>query len=510
MVFLDIMNVPDSDHSLKSKLYEKYQDFTDDTNSSSSRISSKYHEHPVNTYPDYAINRMHKISNPNFQFQQNMLHQQQLQQQQQHPPHYLQHQFQQQQQHKHHMMMSKQAAGQYPGPPDMKYFDRSGFDMNNIHNVFDSLVNSRLGAQQQMNSLHLNHHQNPMRFPYDIRGHQANPQNNNKMYDTSSSSGMEVDESKCHVCGDKSTGSHFGGISCESCKAFFRRSVQKSRFAEYKCSYSGECKMNTSTRKICQFCRYKHCVMIGMKSKWVLSDDERYQKYGNRRKQQRKTALDTSVDSSTDQQPKAKEAKLSYEATPVPSVASSTATEKPVPSVSRSKNSPSEELSSDSLSDDESSNTSKPIPNTAKVNFSADCVNVHSYELNSAEKAVIDRLSMAFYYSRKSNSLDLSVQKKLCMLFSTHSEATLKKMAKVILANFIVQPVKRVITFAKLIPDFKSLEIEEQLLLLQGKLTRKKTLNYLNSKLLLISTFLLLNRRNHGDFYLLIQLPLQQ
>lgn len=375
------------------------------------------------------------------------------------------------------MMMSKQGASQYPGSPDLNYFDRSGIDMNNIHNVFDSLINSRLDAHQQINSIHLNHHQNPMRFPYGTRGHQTNPynnNNNNKMHDpSSSSSGMDVDESKCHVCGDKSTGSHFGGISCESCKAFFRRSVQKSRFAEYKCSYSGECKMNTSTRKICQFCRYKHCVMIGMKSKWVLSDDERYQKYGNRRKHQRKATLDTSVDSSTDQQPKAKEAKLSYEATPVPSVASSPATEKPVPSVGRSKNSP-EDLSPDSLSDDESSNASKPFPNKANVKLSADCVNVRSYELNSAEKAVIDRLSMAFYHSRKSNSLDLSVQKKLCMLFATHSEATLKKMAKVILANFIVQPVKRVITFAKLIPDFKSLEIEDQLLLLQGKLTRYK------------------------------------
>jgi hypothetical protein len=49
-----------------------------------------------------------------------------------------------------------------------------------------------------------------------------------------------IDESKCHVCGDKSTGSHFGGISCESCKAFFRRSVQKNRFEDYKCSYSGK------------------------------------------------------------------------------------------------------------------------------------------------------------------------------------------------------------------------------------------------------------------------------
>ncbi len=45
-------------------------------------------------------------------------------------------------------------------------------------------------------------------------------------------------------------------------------------------------------------------------------------------------------------------------------------------------------------------------------------------------------------------------------------------MAKVILANFIVQPVKRVITFAKLIPDFKMLDIEDQLALLQGKVSR--------------------------------------
>lgn len=41
-------------------------------------------------------------------------------------------------------------------------------------------------------------------------------------------------------------------------------------------------------------------------------------------------------------------------------------------------------------------------------------------------------------------------------------------MSKVILANFIVQPVKRVITFAKLIPDFRRLDINDQMCLLQG------------------------------------------
>jgi hypothetical protein len=77
------------------------------------------------------------------------------------------------------------------------------------------------------------------------------------------------ERSECHVCTDISTGSHFGGISCESCKAFFRRSVQNNRFMEYRCLYENRCNMNKSTRKICQACRYRVCLAIGMKAKWV-------------------------------------------------------------------------------------------------------------------------------------------------------------------------------------------------------------------------------------------------
>lgn len=88
---------------------------------------------------------------------------------------------------------------------------------NSIGGVINTLINTRLA--QQNNFL-----MNPM---------QQQPQLSNGNINYS------ADESKCHVCGDKSTGSHFGGISCESCKAFFRRSVQRNRFEDYKCSYSG-------------------------------------------------------------------------------------------------------------------------------------------------------------------------------------------------------------------------------------------------------------------------------
>ncbi|CAF3753277.1 unnamed protein product [Rotaria sp. Silwood1] len=101
---------------------------------------------------------------------------------------------------------------------------------------------------------------------------------------TTNESDIGVPSQFCSVCGDISTGIHFGGNSCESCKAFFRRSVQCLRFQNYKCSNDEQCPVNTSTRKVCQYCRYAKCTAIGMKPKWVLSDQEREEKYGSRRK----------------------------------------------------------------------------------------------------------------------------------------------------------------------------------------------------------------------------------
>ncbi|KAK4300636.1 hypothetical protein Pmani_027168 [Petrolisthes manimaculis] len=79
----------------------------------------------------------------------------------------------------------------------------------------------------------------------------------------------------CRVCGDRAKSMHFGGLSCDSCKAFFRRAVHNDAHTNFSCPYDEFCIMNITSRKCCQFCRYKKCLSIGMEPRWVMSEEER-------------------------------------------------------------------------------------------------------------------------------------------------------------------------------------------------------------------------------------------
>lgn len=59
----------------------------------------------------------------------------------------------------------------------------------------------------------------------------------------------------CGACGDRAKSYHFGGISCDSCKAFFRRSVQNNAYKNFQCPYEGQCDITIVSRKCCQYCR---------------------------------------------------------------------------------------------------------------------------------------------------------------------------------------------------------------------------------------------------------------
>ena len=67
----------------------------------------------------------------------------------------------------------------------------------------------------------------------------------------------------CKVCGDKSSGVHYGVITCEGCKGFFRRS-QSSGVVNYQCPRQKNCVVDRVNRNRCQSCRLQKCLALGM------------------------------------------------------------------------------------------------------------------------------------------------------------------------------------------------------------------------------------------------------
>ncbi|GFO22564.1 retinoic acid receptor [Plakobranchus ocellatus] len=80
----------------------------------------------------------------------------------------------------------------------------------------------------------------------------------------------------CVVCNDKSSGYHYGVSSCEGCKGFFRRSVQKNM--QYTCHKDKNCVINKVTRNRCQYCRLQKCIVTGMSKEAVRNDRNKKRK----------------------------------------------------------------------------------------------------------------------------------------------------------------------------------------------------------------------------------------
>ncbi|XP_054587145.1 nuclear receptor subfamily 5 group A member 2 [Nothobranchius furzeri] len=77
-------------------------------------------------------------------------------------------------------------------------------------------------------------------------------------------------EELCPVCGDKVSGYHYGLLTCESCKGFFKRTVQNNK--RYTCAENQECKIDKTQRKRCPFCRFQKCLNVGMRLEAVRAD----------------------------------------------------------------------------------------------------------------------------------------------------------------------------------------------------------------------------------------------
>lgn len=76
---------------------------------------------------------------------------------------------------------------------------------------------------------------------------------------------VEMDQIElCVVCGDRASGRHYGAISCEGCKGFFKRSIRKQ--LGYQCRGNKNCEVTKHHRNRCQYCRLQKCLACGMRS----------------------------------------------------------------------------------------------------------------------------------------------------------------------------------------------------------------------------------------------------
>jgi len=80
----------------------------------------------------------------------------------------------------------------------------------------------------------------------------------------------------CNICGDQAgRHSYYGGVACQSCRAFFRRSVQGGNYQKFRCiKLHNQCSLKHSFRKKCKFCRFQSCIGAGMKVSYVVSRKE--------------------------------------------------------------------------------------------------------------------------------------------------------------------------------------------------------------------------------------------
>ncbi|XP_059179695.1 retinoic acid receptor RXR-alpha-B-like [Physella acuta] len=98
----------------------------------------------------------------------------------------------------------------------------------------------------------------------------ATPDRKHSHEDVSLDSDSENSINACLICGDRASGYHYSVYSCEGCKGFFKRSVQKN--LQYVCKDQGMCFINKFSRNSCQFCRFQKCLNMGMRRDAVRED----------------------------------------------------------------------------------------------------------------------------------------------------------------------------------------------------------------------------------------------
>ena len=167
-------------------------------------------------------------------------------------------------------------------------------------------MNRQQQQQQQHHHHHINPHDNQMNKSKIMKLSESQTNNKQMAYNDSNEYLMSDDSSHkqnrkrhrgeliCQVCGANANGYNFDAITCESCKAFFRRNAFRPR-NEFRCINNENCVITINTRKKCKKCRIDKCFKVGMRKEWIMSETEREEKRRKIEENRRKKAFKMQV-----------------------------------------------------------------------------------------------------------------------------------------------------------------------------------------------------------------------
>uniref|UniRef100_A0A8C5DC10 Retinoic acid receptor RXR n=2 Tax=Gouania willdenowi TaxID=441366 RepID=A0A8C5DC10_GOUWI len=127
---------------------------------------------------------------------------------------------------------------------------------------FGPITNSQISSSAPLSGMHSISSSEDIKPPFGLRPMSAH------------SPGIMLTQKRmCVICGDRSSGKHYGVYSCEGCKGFFKRTVRKD--LSYTCRDNKECLVDKRQRNRCQYCRYQKCLAMGMKREAVQEERQR-------------------------------------------------------------------------------------------------------------------------------------------------------------------------------------------------------------------------------------------
>ncbi|XP_006010773.1 retinoic acid receptor RXR-beta-A isoform X2 [Latimeria chalumnae] len=145
------------------------------------------------------------------------------------------------------VISSSMGSPSIPGTPSIGYGPVSSPQVNSTVNL---------------SGLHTVSSSDDVKPPLGLRGIPSHP-----------SGPMVSGKRLCAICGDRSSGKHYGVYSCEGCKGFFKRTIRKD--LTYTCRDNKDCIVDKRQRNRCQYCRYQKCLAMGMKREAVQEERQR-------------------------------------------------------------------------------------------------------------------------------------------------------------------------------------------------------------------------------------------